>query len=380
MKKLFSSNPIIYALAAILMAVTFFNLGCGKKEKVIKIGAILPLTGSAAPYGQNAQRGIDLALGELLNNSEKQKYKVEVVYQDSKTEPKEAVNALRQLYDTEGIRYIIGDINSTGMLAMAPIAEKNKILLLSPGASNPDISDAGDWIFRNWHSDALEGQIAAQLAFDSLGWKTAAVLYVNAAYGVGLAKTFKSVFEFKGGKIVAYEAYTQDATDMRTQIVKILNSKPEGIYLPGWPKEMSVALKQLKEINSTLPILSSQGFDDPSILKLAGNAAESVIFSVPEIPDPNDPIVKSFNERYQKQYGQPPGVCSASGYDALRIYAWAIDSVGNNPEEVRKLMANLKNFPGADGPITFDKYGDLLKPFMFKTVKDGKFIKYYTAP
>ena len=357
------------------LVISLGMVGCAKKEKEIKIGAILPLTGSAAPYGQNAKRGIEIALDEVNTSFSKTGYKFKVIYQDSKTDPKEAVNALRHLYDAEKMRYIIGDINSTGVLAMAPVAEKSKILLLSPGASNPDISYAGDWIFRNWHSDALEGQIVAQFAFDSLGWKTAAVLYVNAAYGAGLAKTFKSMFEFKGGKIVAYEAYPQDATDMRTQIVKTLDSKPEGLYLPGWPKEMSVALKQLKEMKSTLPILSSQGFDDPSILQLAGNVAEGVIFSVPEIPDPNDPVVKSFNEKYQIQYGQAPGVCSASGYDALRIYTWAIDRVGDNPEEVRNIMASLKDFKGADGPITFDEHGDLLKPFMFKKVKDGKFIK-----
>ncbi|MHA1228964.1 MAG: ABC transporter substrate-binding protein, partial [Candidatus Hodarchaeales archaeon] len=158
--------------------------------------------------------------------------------------------------------------------------------------------------------------------------------------------------------------------------VKILDSKPDGLYLPGWPKEMSVALKQLKEMNSKIPILSAQGFDEPSILELAGDAAEGVIFSAPQVPDPNNPVVKSFNKKYQKQYGKSPGVCSASGYDALRIYVWAIDSVGNNPEKVRNLMANLKNFPGADGPITFDEHGDLLKPFMFKEVKNGKFTKY----
>ena len=368
----------IGVVVAVALSLVLIVTQTKKEPKEIKIGAILPLTGSAAPYGQNAQRGTNLAISELAYKPSK--YKFEIVFQDSKTEPKEAVNALRHLYNTEKIRYIIGDINSTGVLAMAPIAEKNKILLLSPGASNPDISYAGDWIFRNWHSDALEGQVAANFAFNKLGWKTAAVLYVNAAYGAGLAKTFKSVFDSNEGKIVGYEAYPQDATDMRTQIVKILDSKPDGLYLPGWPKEMSVALKQLKEMNSTLPILSAQGFDDPSILELAGDAAEGVIFSVPQVPDTNNPVVKKFNKKYKEKYGRSPGVCSASGYDALRIYAWAIDSVGNNPEKVRNLMANLKDFPGADGPITFDEHGDLLKPFMFKTVKDGKFNKYYTVP
>ena len=361
----------IVAIIAIVVVIVWSTTE--RQPNTITIGAILPLSGSAAPYGQNAKRGIDLAISEINSNGGINGMRVAVLYEDSKTEPKEAVSALQKLFNSNGVRYVIGDINSTGLLAMAPVAEKNKILLLSPGASNPKISDAGDYIFRNWHSDALEGQVDAECAFKALRWRTAAVLYVNAAYGAGLAETFKQEFGRLGGKIVAYEAYPQDATNMREQISKILASKPEGLYLPGWPKEMSVALKQLKELGSIIPIISVQGFDDPSILKLAGSAAEGVVFSVPKNPDPNDPTVKSFNERYKRRYGEDPGVCSAAGYDALRIYAHAIAKAGNNPEKVQAVMADLKDFRGADGPITFDEHGDLLKPFAFEEVRDGRF-------
>lgn len=369
-KKIWFGITFMVLLAVI---VGIFLTARERQADTIMLGAILPLSGSAAPYGQNAQRGIDLAVSEINANNGVNGKQVVVLYEDSKTEPKAAVAALHKLFNATGVRYIIGDINSTGLLAMSPIAERNKILLLSPGASNPKISDAGDYIFRNWHSDALEGQIDAEYAFNSLHWKTAAVLYVNAAYGAGLAGTFKKTFAALGGRIVAYEAYAQDATNMREQISKILTVKPDGLYLPGWPKEMAVALKQLKELGSTIPILSAQGFDDPSILKLAGDAAEGVIFSVPQQPDPNDKIVKSFLDTYKKKYGIEPGVCSAAGYDALRIYAKAISAVGNDPARVQKFMAQLKGFPGADGPITFDEHGDLLKPFMFRRVRNGAY-------
>lgn len=370
--KRFSKVQALFVV--ILIALLVCPLGCKKKEpqmEEIKIGAILPLTGSAAPYGENAKRGIELALSELNDSGGVGGRKIRVIFEDSRTDPKEAVSALNKLFGTYGIRFIIGDINSSGVLAMAPIAEKNKIILLSPGASNPKISDAGEYIFRNWHSDALEGQVDAEYAYSKMSWRTASILYVDAAYGVGLAETFRKVFSSLGGKTVVFEAYAQDATDMRAQISKIIGAKPDGLYLPGWPKEMAVALKQLKELGSKIPILSAQGFDDPSILNLAGNAAEGVIFSVPETPDPNNEIVKSFNENYRKHYGQEPGVCSASGYDALRIFAYAIDTVGDNVQQVQRILASLADFPGADGPISFDERGDLLKPFMFKRIHNG---------
>ncbi len=183
-------------LAIVLIALLFCPSGCKKEEpqaKEIKIGAILPLTGSAAPYGENAKRGIELALTEINAAGGIQGSRIRVLFEDSRTDPKEAVSALNKLYSTHGVRYIIGDINSSGVLAMAPIAEKNKIILLSPGASNPKISDAGEYIFRNWHSDALEGQVDAEHAYSKMNWRTAAVLYVDAAYGVGLAETFRKV-------------------------------------------------------------------------------------------------------------------------------------------------------------------------------------------
>lgn len=379
MKKI---NHKAYRVTALIISafvfLSFLAFGCTKKEesKEIKIGAVLPLTGSAAPYGENAKKGILLAMEEINSKDGINGRKIKVIFEDSKTDPKEAVSALHKLYQINKIPFIIGDINSTGVLAMAPIAEKNHIILLSPGASNPKISDAGDYIFRNWHSDALEGEVDSDFAYNKLGWKKASVLYVNAAYGVGLAEVFRDKFNNIGGEIVAFEAYEQDSTDMRGQINRILSKNPDGIFLPGWPKEMSVALKQLKELGSKLPILSVQGFDDPSILQLAGLAAEDVIFSIPEAPDPNDKMVKHFNTSYKQKFNIDPGVCSAAGYDALKIYAWSIERVGYNPEKVQKEMSVIKDFPGGDGKISFDENGDLLKPFSFKMVKNGKFIPY----
>ena len=360
-------------LALSLFMVGIWIQSTRDSEEELRIGAILPLSGSASPYGENAQRGIDLAVSEINAIGGVNGKLVRVYYEDSRTDPREAVSALQRLHDFQGIRYIIGDINSTGLLAMAPIAERNQILLLSPGASNPQISDAGEFIFRNWHSDALEGQVAAGFARDSLDWTTVAVLYVNAAYGVGLAETFRDGFLELGGEVVGYESYPQDAVDMREQINRILSLAPDGLYLPGWPKEMAVALRQLREQGSGIPVLSGQGFDDPSILELAGAAAEGVMFSVPQVPNPSDQRVSHFQSAYQSAYDREPGVCSASGYDALRIYADAIGQAGDDPIAVQQYMASLQGFSGADGPISFDQYGDLLKPFEFKTVRDGRF-------
>jgi branched-chain amino acid transport system substrate-binding protein len=150
--------------------------GCGKQtppsgKNSLEIGSVLPLTGSAAVWGQNAKMGMDLAASEINAKGGINGHPISVLYQDSQSEPSVATSALQQLISVHHIQVVIGDIASSSVLAMAPIAQKNQVVLLSPGASNPDISKAGDFIFRNWQSDALEGEVDAQYAYSKQGWE-----------------------------------------------------------------------------------------------------------------------------------------------------------------------------------------------------------------
>lgn len=359
--------------AAIIAALWLGNNPVQKTEGPIstQIGAVLPLTGSAAVWGQNAKMGMDLALKEINEKGIKGK-KLVVLYEDSQSDAKTATSALQKLISSNHVQVVIGDIASSSVLAMAPIAEANKVVLLSPGASNPDISNAGDFIFRNWQSDALEGEVDARYAFSTLKWKRVACLFVSNAYGTGLTKVFAQTFKKLGGEIVREESFLQDATDIRAQIASVAATKPDGIFMPGYPPEMAKALKQMKELGVSIPILSVQAFDDPEIVKLAGSAAEGVVFSVPKPPDTKDPVVASFRSKYSQTYGKEPGVTSDTGYDALRIVASALESGASTGPEIQKIMANLKDFPGAAGPTTFDSHGDVVRDFVFRAILNGK--------
>lgn len=349
--------------------------GCAKKdEKEIKIGVLLPLTGSAAVWGENAKMGLEIALEEVNQGGGVKGKKVKLIIEDSQSDPSKAVSALQKLISTDKVSVIIGDIASSSVLAMAPIAEKAKVVLLSPGASNPDISQAGEYIFRNWQSDALEGEIDAKFAYEHLGYRKTVVLNVNNAYGNGLKEVFEKSFQGLGGKILASESFEQGATDMRSQLNKIRNLKIDAIYMPGYPPEMARLLIQAKEMGIKRPFLSVQAFDDPKILETAKEAAEGVMFSVPKPPNLSNPFVKNFIGRYKQKFSRDPGVTSDTGYDALRIVVWAMNQAGTSAEEVRHQLLTLKDFPGAAGLTSFDKNGDVIKPFIFKQVKNGQFV------
>ena len=360
------------AIVVVLLIAGYVFTQSAKNDAPFKIGAVLPLTGSAAIWGKNSQQGIDLALKEINDAGGIKGRKITVVYEDSQSEPKNATTALQKLITADRVPAVIGDIASSSVLAMAPIAESNKVVLLSPGASNPDISNAGQYIFRNWQSDALEGRLDAEYASATLKWKRAATLYINNAYGSGLAKVFTETFTRIGGQIIASESFTQGSTDIRAQITKIASAKPDGIYMPGYPPEMIIILKQMKELGVAIPILSVQAFDDPAIISSVGDAADGVIFSVPKPPDQTNPIVANFRKKYVDTYGKEPGVTSDTGYDALRIIAYAIEHGGYTGPEIRTVLSNLKDFPGAAGPTTFDAHGDVNREFEFRKIVRGR--------
>jgi branched-chain amino acid transport system substrate-binding protein len=360
-----------------VLTLSFLLIQCSKQgSEVVTIGAVLPLTGSGAIWGQNAKKGIDLALDEINSGGGVKGRKLEVIYEDSESLPKSAVSALRKLINAHHVHATITDIASSNVLAMAPIAESNKVVMLSPGASSPEITNAGEYTFRNWPSDALQGIYSAKIAYDKLKFRKVAIIYVNNAYGVGLKDVFTKEFNKLGGEVLITEAFKQEDTDYRMQLTKIKNIESDGIYIPGYPKEMALLLKQSKELGITKQILATEAFEDPKILEVAGDAAEGVIYSYPKPADPKERIVGEFINNYKKHYAEEPGICSDTGYDAIRILAWAMEESGFTGPEIQKQLLKLKDFPGAAGLTTFDENGDAQKPFIFKTVKNGTFVNY----
>lgn len=358
---------VIVAIVILVAIITGIRLAQKPKpeERVIKIGSVLSLTGSASVWGQKSKNGIELAVRHLAEKG----VKVDVIFEDAASESKMAVSALNKLL-AQGIKYIVGDISSGNVLAMAPIAERNRVVLISPGASNPNISEAGDFIFRTWQSDALEAEYDANFAFKVLNWKDVCIIFIQNSYGEGLKEAFKKHFL---GRIVLEESFNQGQSNFRDLIIKLKKVKIDGIYLPGYPEEMALFLKQLREQEILIPILSTQAFDDPIILKRAGSAAEGVIFSVPEPPNPSNPVVQRFRKDYKYLYDEEPGVTADAAYDAIMILVEVIRKVGDDQEKVKNALYMI-DWDGASGKIKFDKNGDLIKKFIFKVVRNGQFV------
>jgi branched-chain amino acid transport system substrate-binding protein len=367
-----------FALVAflVIVAVVVMIKGTKNQGKEINIGAILPLTGDAGSYGAALKKGMDVALAGINAQGGINGKKLVVIVEDSQADPAKAVSAFNKLRSVDRVPMVLGDMFSAGTLAIAPIAERNKIILLSPSASAVDLTKAGDYIFRIYPSDTYDGTYLAQFAHDKEHAKTVAIVFMQTASISAVVQVFKSEFEKAGGKVVCSEAYKEGDTDFRSQLAKAKAANPDVMFIPGYLKEMANLLKQAKEMGIKMQFLSISTFADPKILALAGGAAEGVKFSSPAFDAKSTtPEMQTFVQMFRKNYNAEPDIMAGYGYDVVNIAAQALRASGNiTPDSIKQALYNIKDYPGVTGKTTFDSNGDVVKEMRMMSVKNGTFV------
>ena len=362
MKKFF----LLTILAAFF--INLFNFGCARREKEIKIGAILPLTGDLAKFGISFKNGIELAFSENLVDR-----KVKVLYEDDQGKPEIAVSAFRKLINFHKVPVIIGGVISSTAIAIAPIADNNKVVLLSPTATAPELTKF-KFFFRVQPSDFFEGKIMANFAITKLNRPNIAVVYVNNDWGKGLADIFISEYKRAGGNVVLIEYFERGTTDFRSTISKIKSKNPQFVYLLGYLNELLNFLRQASELGLRARFLSAYSFYDPEILKkVPFNIIEGSYVSVP-IYDPNSPedVVKKFVQKYKKKFGQIPDMFAAHSYDCAMLVQQAIQNGNTDGRAIAKYFRQMGEFRGVTGKMKFVD-GDVIKPYRIFIVKNGQF-------
>lgn len=370
MKKLWIIIGIVVVVALVVVLVVTQTK---KEPKEIKIGAILPLTGDAAKYGIETKEGIDMALDEINSSGGILDRKLKILYEDSKMDPKEGVNAIQKLITVEKVKIIIGDLGSSVTIAMTPIANKYGILLLSPASSSPKITNTG--IFRVWPSDTAEGTMMADFAVKKLSKKKFAVLYVNNEYGMGLKNIFEQQVKLNGGNIAISEGFSEGSTDFRTQLSKVRKSNVDALYMATYYTEGAQIVKQAKELGLNIQILSCVGIYESKFLEIARGAGEGIVFTAPSY-DPNSNVKGTieFVTKFKNKFGRSPGIFQAHGYDSLMVIVSAM-KISNSfePSKIKEELYNIKGYQGASGTFSFERTGDVDKSAQILIVKGGKF-------
>ena len=355
--------------------IFLFITSCGKKEEeVITIGVITPLTGEGATYGQATQRGVDLAIEEINNSGGINGKNMKVIYEDDKMNPMEGTKAIKKLIDVDKVPVIIGAFGSSITLAIAPIANQNKVVLFSASSTADALKDAGDYFFRSVPSNSVQGKSATEFAINILKAKTVAILYMNNDYGLSLTKSFEENFKNLGGKIIIKENYNPNDKNFRTQLLKIKNTKPDIIFYPGHYNESAQILKQAKEFNIKVPFIGGDGSYSPELISIAGNAAEGSYYTLMAMGyGIADEEMNKFVSAYKKKYNEEPDVYSAYAYDAIQIIANAIKNGGYSADGIKTALYKTKDFKGITGITSFDKNGEVNKSFYIYEIKNGNF-------
>ncbi|MFU2013749.1 ethanolamine utilization protein EutJ [Peribacillus butanolivorans] len=352
--------------------------GSSTSGDTIKIGANLELSGGTASFGQSAADGLKLAIEEINKEGIDGK-KLEIIKVDNKSDAAEATSGSIKLVSQDKVVAVVGSATSTNTLAQVQVAQDNKVPLLTPTATNPDITNkAGklnDYVFRTCFIDPFQGTVAANFASDDIGAKTAAI-YVDSAsdYSKGLAAAFKEAFTANGGKIVAEEAYVTKDTDFRATLTRIKSAKPEFVFLPGYYEEVGLILKQAREDGIDLPFMGGDGWDSPKVVEIAGaEALKNTFITNHYSPEDEDAKIQDFVAAYKKKYNKTPDAFAALGYDTGYYLADAIKRSGDaSPEKIRQALEDVKDLQLVSGTLNLDENHDPIKSATILEYVDGK--------
>jgi len=359
-------------VSLLISALAIAAVGCQDEVKVFRIGAVIPLSGSAEAYGRNVEHGLKLALEEINAKGGIKGKPLDILIEDDRSDEKVAVQKTKQLAGS-GVPLIIGGVTSNIALAIAPVCEEKKVVLLSPTATSPKLTGIGQYFFRNFPSDTLEGHVMAEYAVRRMKMRSVAILFIDKEYGQGITKVFRDRFEELGGVVTYEKAYPEGAQDFPGYIKEIKSTGPEGVYLPGYFTEIAAILKEIRSQKLETKIISVQGMATPMILEIAGEAAEGVVYPQPPFdPESKNAEIRAFVSAYRAKFPTKPDVDAAFAYDALQVAAKAIENCANYPEDLRARVADT-NLRGITGDITFTPGGDVdITPRMFQ-IKGGQF-------
>jgi branched-chain amino acid transport system substrate-binding protein len=339
----------------------------------VKIGVFMSLTGSTAQFGISSTNGIKMAAEEVNAAGGINGKQVELLVQDDRSDAQEAATIVTKFVTQDGVHGILGEVASSRSIAAAPIAQNAKVPMLTPSSTNPEVTKAGDYIFRSCFIDPVQGAAMSQFAGKSLGKRRAALMVDRKNdYSTGLEKVINEVFPKFGGQVVITQSFQEGDTDFNGQLTSIKGANPDVIFIPGYYGDVALIAKQARDKGLNVPLVGGDGWDSAQLYTIGGQAVVGSYFTNHYSPFDTDPKVQKFVQGYQQRYGQIPDALAATAYDAAHIMFDAVKRAGSTDgKAVRDALAATKDFPGVTGTVNFNANRDAVKPIMMIRVDEG---------
>jgi branched-chain amino acid transport system substrate-binding protein len=336
-------------------------------DKVVKIGALFPISGPGSYFGAQDKQGVELAL-EQLNKTGVNGYNFEVKYEDSSCSPLPATQAAKRLLDQFKPDVVIGEECSDATLAVMPIMEQAKVPLLNAGSSSIKVTQPGNpWTFRIMPNEVMQGVDIATRAYKQFNARTAVLLHENTNAGIGNANVFADTFTKLGGKILADIGFGRDVNDFTSIATRVAGLGKIDVIptytLEGQGLKITQALAQAGVVKGGggqaiqlgtiwLPF----GFE-----KKAGKAAVGYIRIVQFDPTDQRDVVRKFIAAFKAKYNQDPTHLNAHAYDQVMLIADVVRRGGKDAQSIRDGLAATKDFSGVTGSVEFDKTNQNIK-------------------
>ena len=361
-------------LMLLMLAVSIiFIAGCSSKSEsdVIKIGYFGPLTGPVAYTGEPVKNAITLAHNQKNIVDGK---RIEIIYEDDKCDTKEAVTIANKLITEDKVDILISGVCSGSTLGVAPIAESEKIILISPVAASPKITEAGEYIFRVASSSTLMAKDTASIV-ERLGYKSIGILFENNDYPVGWKEAFKKEYS---GEIRVEEGFNPGDMDMRTQLLKIKSVNVDAIlFVVLSPVSADLLIKQKHELGIDKQIIGNEVFSFKSVIGKNKDAAQGILVVTYKY-DLNSDKMKRFLQEYKEYFSKEitEEIYGALGFDTYAVIYEALSRCKDLDSGCLKdELTNLNQIDGVSGNFDIDWNGDGIHEFVLRRVVDGKIVE-----
>ena len=355
-------------------------------QGTLKFGLAMPLTGSQSSYGKDQIKAAEWAVADINAKGGVNGKKLEMIVLDTQADPTVGINGVNRLINVDKVPVFVTAWSAV-VKAVAPIANREKVLELSIGANAPEIASLGDYVYTAFPLADVDVTALANYTFKSLGKKRVAVVYANNDSGITAAKVYRTVFEKAGGQTVAFEAYDPKATDFTGTLLKVRSTNPDMIHLHGLVAEMPLVIAQMRQLGMNQRVSTYSGGYNPQMIEKAGRGAEGLIVTSLAPNEKQNPNVGPYIERWKKAENRIPNGLPYTQYlhDSPYLVAALYGYIEKNRlpatgENMRKALLAVKTFDlPMTGKLTVKDDHTVHAPVNLLTVENGAFVPLATV-
>jgi branched-chain amino acid transport system substrate-binding protein len=342
----------------------------------VKIGFNVPLTGFAAADGNSALVGAQLAIEQVNADGGINGDTLELVVYDDQASPKESAPLAIKLITQDEVVAGISGSYSGATRAAATIYQEESTPYISAFAVHPDITRAGNYVFRTSFMGEVQGRAGAKLIGGMMGLKRVVMITLNNDFGKSLATGFKEQAANFGIEIVAEYEYSIKDREFGPIVSKVKADAPDAIYASGYFFTAGPLVRQLRAAGFEAPVIGQEGYDTQKFIEIAGPAAEGVIITTSLDRDSTDPVAQAFIAGFEAKAGYPADMVGASGHTAVLVMAEALRTAGAGDKAALRDAIAATSIDASTGHISFNGLGEVRKDVQVQIVKDGNWHHY----